>query len=161
MTLRIGPAKFSFRQDRKFYCQNRSGHHQAFYQVGTKGSFQWVSSRIMKQLSLTSSWTRWSPNYGRMAKRSSFGFVGATYIFFLVNDQLDAQFFFLICLYQFSTCFEQPRAHHQENQLYHYNIWYMSLCVGDRLVCRSRPCTTVQGTVVQGTTDLRLPHHGT
>jgi len=26
----------------------------------------------------------------------------------LVNNQLDAQFFFLICLFQFSTCFEQP-----------------------------------------------------
>jgi len=54
----------------------------------------------------------------------------------LVNDQLDAQFF-SICLFQFSTCFEKPRAHHQENQLYQYNIWYNSLCVGDRLVCRS------------------------
>jgi len=29
-----------------------------------------------------------------------------------------------MCLFQFSTCFEQPRAHHQENQLYQYNIWY-------------------------------------
>jgi hypothetical protein len=37
---------------------------------------------------------------------------------------------FSICLFQFSTCFEQPRAHHQENQLYQYNIWYVSLCVG-------------------------------
>jgi hypothetical protein len=46
----------------------------------------------------------------------------------LVNDQLDAQFFFSICLFQFSTCFEQPRAHHQENQLYQYNIWCVSLC---------------------------------
>jgi hypothetical protein len=57
----------------------------------------------------------------------------------LVNDQLDAQFFFLICLFQSSTCFGQPRAHHQENQLYQYNIWYMSLCVrvSGRLVCRS------------------------
>jgi hypothetical protein len=55
----------------------------------------------------------------------------------LVNDQLDAQFFFLICLFQSSTCFEQPRAHHQENQLYQYNFWYMSLCVSGRLVCRS------------------------
>jgi hypothetical protein len=55
----------------------------------------------------------------------------------LVNNQLDAQLFFSICLLQFSTCFEQPRAHHQENQLYQYNIWYVSLCVGDRLVCRS------------------------
>jgi len=40
-------------------------------------------------------------------------------------------------LFQFTTCFEQPRAHHQENQLHHYNLWYMSLCVGDRFVCRS------------------------
>jgi len=40
-------------------------------------------------------------------------------------------------LFRFSTRFEQPCAHHQESQLYQYNIWYMSLCVGDRLVCRS------------------------
>jgi hypothetical protein len=37
-------------------------------------------------------------------------------------------------LFHFSTCFEQPRAHNQENQLYQYNIWCMSLCVGDGLV---------------------------
>jgi hypothetical protein len=37
----------------------------------------------------------------------------------LVNNQLDTQlFFFRIYLFQFSTCFEHPRAHHQENQLY-------------------------------------------
>jgi len=53
----------------------------------------------------------------------------------LVNDQLDAQFFSM-CLFHFSTCFEQLRAHHQENQLYQYNLWYMSLCVCDRFVCR-------------------------
>jgi hypothetical protein len=35
-------------------------------------------------------------------------------------------------LFQFSTCFEQPTAHHPENQFYQYNFWYMSLCVGDR-----------------------------
>jgi hypothetical protein len=46
-------------------------------------------------------------------------------------------FLFSTCLFQFSTCFEQPRAHHQENQFYQYIIWYVSLCVGDRLVCRS------------------------
>jgi hypothetical protein len=46
----------------------------------------------------------------------------------IVNNQLDALSFFSICLFQFSTCLEQPRAHHQENQLYQYNIWYMSLC---------------------------------
>ena len=59
---------------------------------------------------------------------------------FLVNEQLDAKFFSMY-LFQFSTCFEQPRAHHQENQLYQYNIRYMSLCVGDRFVCRSETCT--------------------
>jgi hypothetical protein len=57
----------------------------------------------------------------------------------LVNDQLDAQFFFLICLFQSSTCFEQPCAHHQENQLYQYNFWYMSICVSGCLVRRSSP----------------------
>ena len=42
-----------------------------------------------------------------------------------------------MCLFHFSTCFEQLSAHHQENQLYQYIIWYISLCVGGRLVCRS------------------------
>jgi hypothetical protein len=46
---------------------------------------------------------------------------------FLANEQLDAQFFSLICLFQFSTCFEQPRAHHQENQLYQYSVWYVTV----------------------------------
>ena len=37
----------------------------------------------------------------------------------LVNDQLDAQFFyFIIRLLQSSTCFEQRRAHHQDVKLY-------------------------------------------
>jgi hypothetical protein len=35
-----------------------------------------------------------------------------------VNNQPDAQFFFYIYLFQFSTYFEHPCAHHQENQLY-------------------------------------------
>jgi hypothetical protein len=43
-------------------------------------------------------------------------------------------YMFISILYTF---FEQPRAHHQENQLYQYDIWYMSLCVCDRLVCKS------------------------
>ena len=46
----------------------------------------------------------------------------------------------LMCLFHFSTCFEQPSAHHQENQLYQYIIWYISLCVCGRLVCRSLTC---------------------
>ena len=37
----------------------------------------------------------------------------------LVNDKLDAQFFYFItCLLQSSTCCEQRRAHHQEVRLY-------------------------------------------
>jgi hypothetical protein len=51
----------------------------------------------------------------------------------LVNNQIDA--LLLMYLFHFSTCFEQPSAHHQENQLYQYIIWYISLCVGDCLVC--------------------------
>jgi hypothetical protein len=34
---------------------------------------------------------------------------------FLVKDQLDEHFLFLICLFQFSTCFEQPSDHYHEN----------------------------------------------
>jgi len=45
-----------------------------------------------------------------------------------VNNQIDAQFFFL---FQFSTCFDQPCAHHQESQLYQYDLWYVPLYVGD------------------------------
>ena len=50
----------------------------------------------------------------------------------LINNQFDAHFLLYIYLFRFSTCFEQPSAHHQESQLYQYIIWYMSLCVGDR-----------------------------
>jgi hypothetical protein len=32
-----------------------------------------------------------------------------------VNNQLDAQFFFMSCLFLFSTCFGQPCDHRQEN----------------------------------------------
>jgi len=35
----------------------------------------------------------------------------------LVNNQLDP-LFQLSYLFHFSTCFEQPSAHHQENQFY-------------------------------------------
>jgi hypothetical protein len=54
----------------------------------------------------------------------------------LVNNQLDA-LFQCVYLFHFSTCFEQPSAHHQENQLYQYIIWYVSFCVGDCLLRRS------------------------
>jgi len=61
----------------------------------------------------------------------------------LANNQLDARFFFsYICLFQFSTCFDQPYAHHQEGQLYQYNRWYLSLYEGDRVVCKLSLHTT-------------------
>jgi hypothetical protein len=53
----------------------------------------------------------------------------------LINNL--THFFQCIYLFHFSTCFEQHSAHHQENQLYQYIIWYISLCEGDWLVCRS------------------------
>ena len=56
-------------------------------------------------------------------------------IIILVNNHLDPQFSFLVCLFQFYTCFEKPYTHHQESHFYQYDIRYMSLCVGDRLVC--------------------------
>jgi hypothetical protein len=42
----------------------------------------------------------------------------------LINNQLDALFY--MNLLHFCTYFEQPSAHHQENQLYQYVIWYTS-----------------------------------
>jgi len=56
---------------------------------------------------------------------------------FLLITNLTHFFNVFIYLFPFSTCFEQTSAHHQENQLYQYIIWYVSLCVGDCLVCRS------------------------
>jgi hypothetical protein len=53
----------------------------------------------------------------------------------LVNNQLDDNTFSYIRLFEFSTCFEKPSAHHQESQLYQYDLWYVSLYVGDRVVC--------------------------
>jgi len=50
-------------------------------------------------------------------------------------------------LFHFSTYFEQHSAHNQENQLYQYIIWYVSLCVGDCLVCRY-PRTGIPGSHV-------------
>jgi hypothetical protein len=57
-----------------------------------------------------------------------------------VNNQLDA-LIQCIYLFHFSTCFEQPSAHHQENQLYQYIIWYVLACVSDCLVCPSGAVT--------------------
>ena len=45
-----------------------------------------------------------------------------------LNEQLDAEFFLRVRLFQISTCFGHSCAHHKENQLYQYDIWYVTLC---------------------------------
>ena len=44
---------------------------------------------------------------------------------------------FLICLLLFSTCFGQLCAHHQEKIPYLCDTWYLSLYMGECLVCRA------------------------
>ena len=46
----------------------------------------------------------------------------------LVNNQLDALFFQCIYLFPFSTSFERPSAHHQENQIVpiHHPVYRLS-----------------------------------
>jgi hypothetical protein len=46
--------------------------------------------------------------------------------------------------FHFSTCFEQPSAHHQENQLYQYIIWYISLCVFTYLHVSNNPVLIIR-----------------
>ena len=56
---------------------------------------------------------------GKIIKEIPVSVASGTLCITLVNDQLDAQlFYFIICLLQSSTCFEQRRVHHQEVKLY-------------------------------------------
>ena len=50
-----------------------------------------------------------------------------------ITNMTDISFSY-ICLFQYSTRFEQPSADHQESQMYQYDLWYMSLYVGDRVL---------------------------
>jgi hypothetical protein len=45
----------------------------------------------------------------------------------LLTTNLTHNYFYYTCLFQFPTCFKQPSAHHQESQLYQYDLRYMSL----------------------------------
>jgi hypothetical protein len=76
----------------------------------------------------------------------------------LVNNQLDA--LFSIYLFLFSTYFEQLSAHHQENQLYQYIIWYIYITlVDDCLVCRSGvPDSHIQVIYIPDDVLLQLIH---
>jgi len=53
-----------------------------------------------------------------------------------VNDQLDAQFFFLYLFIPVLYMFRATKCSSSESQLYQYELWYMSLYVGDRVICR-------------------------
>ena len=53
------------------------------------------------------------------------------YVQSLLLTNLRHTSFSYICLFQFSTCFEERRSHHQESPLYLYYLWYMSFYVGD------------------------------
>jgi len=56
---------------------------------------------------------------------------------FSVNNQLDAQFFFHVCLFiSLLYMFRAAMCPSSGELIYQYDIWYMSLCIDDRLVCR-------------------------
>jgi hypothetical protein len=57
--------------------------------------------------------------FRHICKVCSVGGIFYVFVTTLVNNQLDAQFFyFIIRLLQSSTCFEQRRAYHEEVKLY-------------------------------------------
>jgi len=54
----------------------------------------------------------------------------------VVNNLLDAQFFFLNSFTSVLYMFRAALCSSSGESIYQYDIWYMSLCVGDRVVCR-------------------------
>ena len=53
-------------------------------------------------------------------------------VIILVNNNL-THFFQYMYLFPFSTCFEQPSAHHQENRIVSiYHVVYVTLCRSER-----------------------------
>ena len=50
------------------------------------------------------------------------------YMSLMVGDQLDAQFFYIILLFQSSTCFEQTRAHHHQVNCINTASGIVTLC---------------------------------
>ena len=42
----------------------------------------------------------------------------------VIDNQIDAQFLSMMCLFESSTCFEQPCAHPREDNCINYNNWY-------------------------------------
>ena len=77
-------------------------------------------------------WWKWQRSSGKISHPRNIwvNFARTSSYFFLSTTNL-THLFQCIYLFHFPTCFEQPSVHHQENQLYQYVIWYISLCVGD------------------------------
>ena len=89
----------------------------------------------------------------------------------LINNQRDAQFFFVYVYFDtlhvlsnpVFIIIEQRCANHQENQLYQYDIWHMSLYVGD--ICQMSywynwfPWWWVRGCSTMMSTWLLQTHH--
>ena len=71
---------------------NRRENLKSHTDTSSPGSYSIPGSPIRKQVHLTSN----------------------SDVQLLVGDQLHAQFFYIIRLFQSSTCFEETRAHHQE-----------------------------------------------
>jgi len=64
-------------------------------------------------------------------------FVDCASLYNLVNRTNLVYNFSLKCLLIFSTCFGQLFAHHQEKLRHLCDTWYLSLYMGDCLVCRA------------------------
>jgi hypothetical protein len=73
----------------------------------------------------------WSENHNFIAVKIVLKFYSSLIVhlgIILVNNQLDATFQ-CIYLFHFSTCFEQPSAHHQENRIVSiHHLVYITVC---------------------------------
>jgi len=86
----------------------------------------WGKLWFNKSLNLITTRYFWSAN-GRLACRAFLRLVRFSKSL-LVGDQLDTHFFYIIRLFQSSTCFEQARAHHQELNCINAASGIVTLC---------------------------------
>ena len=112
------------------FCQRRHIRRDVyFFTVGLNVAFLVTVAHILHRMSLNKGEIKAKviPNNRRhfesilsTANINFFGVLLTVHLSItLVNDQHDAQFlYFIICLLQSYTCFEQRRAHHQEVKLY-------------------------------------------
>ena len=93
--------------------------------MGPTQPLQWVTGSLSRGISrLENEWKPWEHNNDDYVSM------------IFVNNQLDAQLFFSHLFILMLYMFRATSAHHQESQLYQYDLWYMSLYVGDCMVRR-------------------------